>query len=107
MEQSINIPQVGQNNTPQPQTIVIQQADNKNGLGLAGFIMSITGIFLCWIPILSWLILIPSFLLSFIGQFRKPRTLAIIGAIISGLIIFIKFLLKACFWGGLMSLSML
>lgn len=106
MEQSINIPKVEQN-TPQTQTIIIQQPGNKNGIGLAGFIMSITGLFLCWVPVLSWLLLIPSFLLSFIGQFRKPRTLAIIGAIVSGLIIFIKLLLKVGFWGGLMSLSML
>lgn len=107
MEQSINIPQVEQISNPQPQTIIIQQTGNKNGLGLTGFIMSITGLFLCWVPVLSWLLLIPSFLLSFIGQFRKPRTLAIIGAVLSGLIIFIKLLLKASFWGGLMSLSML
>ena len=105
MEQSIIIPQVEQQNTnPQPQTIIIQQTSNKNGIGLAGFIVSITGFFLCWVPVLSWLLLIPSFLLSF---FRKPRTLAIIGATISGLIIFIKLLLKASFWGSLMSLSML
>lgn len=107
MEQSINIPRVEQQNTNTPQTIIIQQTGNKNGLGLTGFIMSITGLFLCWVPILSWLLLVPSFLLSFIGQFRKPRTLAVIGAILSGLIIFIKLLLKASFWGGLMSLSML
>lgn len=107
MEQSINTPQVEQNTNPQAQTIVIQQSGNKNGIGLAGFIMSMTGLFLCWVPVLSWLLLIPSFLLSFIGQFRKPRTLAVIGAIVSGLIIFIKLLLKVGFWGGLMSLSML
>ena len=74
MEQSINIPQVEQNTTPQTQTFIIQQPGNKNGIGLAGFIMAITGLFLCWVPVLSWLLLIPSFLLSFIGQFRKPRT---------------------------------
>ena len=97
-----------QNTTPQPQTIIIQQqTGNRNGLGVAGFIMSITGLVLCWVPILSWLLLVPAFLLSFIGQFRKPRTMAVIGTIISGLIIFIKLLLKASFWGGLMSLSML
>lgn len=106
MEQSINTPQVEQNNN-MPQTVIIQQDSRKNGLGLAGFVMSVTGLVLCWVPVLSWLLLVPSFLLSFIGQFRKPRTLAIIGAIISGLIIFIKLLLKASFWGGLMSLSLL
>ena len=106
MEQSINNTQVEQNNST-PQTITIQQDSRKNGLGLAGFIMSVTGLVLCWVPVLSWLLLVPSFLLSFFGQFRKPRTLAIIGTIISGLVIFIKLLLKASFWGALMSLSML
>ena len=106
MEQSINNTQVEQNTT-RPQTIIIQQDSRKNGLGLAGFIMSVTGLVLCWVPVLSWLLLVPSFLLSFIGQFRKPRTMAIVGAIISGLVIFVKLLLKASFWGGLMSLSML
>ena len=105
MEQSINNTQVEQNNNT-PQTIIIQQESRKNGLGLAGFITSVTGLVLCWVPVLSWLLLVPSFLLSFIGQFRKPRTMAIIGAIISGLVIFVKLLLKASFWGGLMSLSM-
>ena len=47
MEQSINIPKVEQNTTPQTQTLIIQQPGNKNGIGLAGFIMSITGLFLC------------------------------------------------------------
>ncbi len=107
MEQHINT-QVEQNTNPQPQTIIIQQqTGNRNGLGLTGFIMSITGLVLYWVPVLCWLLLVPAFLLSFIGQFRKPRTMAIFGAIISGLIIFVKLLLKASFWGGLMSLSML
>ncbi len=106
MEQSINTTQIEQNTT-NPQTIVIQQQGSKNGLGLAGFIMSVTGLVFCWVPIISWFLLVPSFLLSFIGQFRKPRTMAIIGAIISGLVIFVKLLFKASFWGGLMSLSML
>lgn len=107
MEQPINT-QVEQNSKPQPQTIIIQQqTGNRNSLGLTGFIMSITGLVLCWVPVLSWLLLLPAFLLSFIGQFHKPRTMAIIGAIVSGLIIFVKLLLKASFWGGLMSLSML
>lgn len=105
MEQIINNPQVEQNSIPQ--TVIMQQENRKNGLGLAGFIMSLTGLVLCWVPVLSWLLLVPSFLLSFIGQFRKPRALAIIGAVISGLVILVKLLLSFGFWAGLMSLSML
>ena len=88
------------------QTIILKTRET-NGLGLAGFIASITGLILCWVPVLCWLLLIPAFLMSFIGQFRKPRTLAIIGAIISGVLIFIKLLLKVGFWGGLLSLALL
>ena len=89
-----------------PQTIILKTRET-NGLGLAGFITSITGLILCWVPVLCWLLLIPAFLMSFIGQFRKPRTLAIIGAIISGVLIFIKLLFKIGLWGGLLSLALL
>lgn len=55
----------------------------KNGLGLAGMIVAIVGLLLCWVPILNWIILTPAFILSFIGIFKKPRVLAIVGLVIS------------------------
>lgn len=103
MEQILNTPQVELTNTSE----INANVKSTNGLGLAGFITSITGLILCWVPVLCWLLLIPAFLMSFIGQFRKPRTLAIIGAIISGVLIFIKLLFKIGFWGGLLSLALL
>lgn len=78
---------------------------NKNTLGIAGFVLAITGLVLCWAPIICWLLLIPSFILSLIGVFQKPRTLALIGAILSGVIIFIKIIIKISFWSELLSLS--
>lgn len=87
------------------QTIIIkQEVSLKNGIGIAGFVMSITGLILCWVPIIKWLLLVPAFLLSFIGMFKKPRTLAIIGTIISALVIIIIMMIKASFVNALMSL---
>lgn len=81
------------------------QVNNKNVLGITGFVLAITGLVLCWAPIICWLLLIPSFILSLIGAFQKPRTLALIGAILSGVIIFIKIIIKISFWSELLSLS--
>ncbi len=87
------------------QTIIIkQEVSQKNGIGIAGFVMSITGLILCWVPIIKWLLLVPAFLLSFIGMFKKPSTLAIIGTIISALVIIIIMMIKASFVNALMSL---
>ena len=68
METINNTPATDQNNG---QTIIIkQEVPQKNGVGIAGFVMSITGLILCWVPIIKWLLLVPAFLLSFIGMFK-------------------------------------
>lgn len=82
----------------------IYQTVQKNGIGVAGFVMSITGLVLCWVPIIKWMLLIPALLLSFIGIFKKPWALAIVGSIVSALTIFTILLIKASFWGMVMSL---
>lgn len=79
----------------------------SNGLGLAGFIMSLTGLVLCWVPILKWILLLPAFILSLIGHKRSPGKLAAIGAIVSGLILIILILYKVLFWGSIMRLALL
>lgn len=87
------------------QPIMYQYEDaRKNGIGIAGFVMSITGLILCWVPIIKWLLLVPAFLLSFLGMFKKPKTLAIIGVLISALTILIIITIKASFYSALMSL---
>lgn len=87
------------------QTIIVNQAiPENNGIGVAGFVMSITGMILCWVPVLKWLLLTPAFILSFIGMFRKPRALAVIGTIISFLVIIILIAIKASFWSAIASL---
>lgn len=74
------------------QTIVINQTENKsNGLGTAGFVLALIGLFLSWVPILGWILWFLGLIFSSIGIFKKPRGLAIAGLVISliGLIILI------------------
>ena len=102
METINNTPASDQNNG---QTIIIkQEVPQKNGVGIAGFVMSITGLILCWVPIIKWLLLVPAFLLSFIGMFKKPRTLAVIGTIISALVILVIVIIKAAFFSAITSM---
>ena len=102
METINNTPATDPNNG---QTIIIkQEVPQKNGVGIAGFVMSITGLILCWVPIIKWLLLVPAFLLSFIGMFKKPRTLAVIGTIISALVILVIVIIKAAFFSAITSM---
>jgi hypothetical protein len=57
----------------------------SNGLGIAGFILALLACFLCWVPILGWVLWALGLLLSFIGVFKRPRGLAIAGLIISSI----------------------
>ncbi len=89
-----------------PQAAILKTRES-NGLGLAGFIMSLIGFVLCWVPILKWMLLLPAFILSLVGNKRSPSKLAAIGAIVSGLILIILILRKVLFWGSLMRIALL
>ena len=66
------------------QTINIHQQENKsNGIGTAGFVLSLIGLFFGWIPILGWVIWFLGGALSFAGLFKNPKGLAIGGLVIS------------------------
>ena len=66
------------------QTIVVnQQSQNSNGVGTAGFVLALITLFLCWVPILNWILWGLGLILSFVGVFFKPRGLAIAGLVIS------------------------
>ena len=69
--------------------ILIQQ--QKNGVGTAGFVLSLIALFLSWVPFLGWIIWVAGLILSAVGVFRQPKGLAIAGLVISliGLIILI------------------
>lgn len=83
-----------QNINPEVQTMVIRQDENRsNGIGTAGFVLSLMAIFVSWIPIFGWFVWFIGLILSFIGLFKAPRGLAIAGLVISliGVIILIVF----------------
>ena len=73
------------------QTIIVNQPENKrNGLGIAGFILALLGLFFSWIPIFGWIIWTLGLILSSIGVFKKPRGLAITGLVISIIVIILN-----------------
>lgn len=55
----------------------------KNGIGTAGFVCALIGLFVSWIPILGWILWLVGAILSVVGIFKKPRGLAIAGTVIS------------------------
>ena len=59
------------------------EVPSTNGVGTAGFILSLISLFLSWVPGVGWLMWFIGMFLSFIGIFKKPRGLAIVGFIIS------------------------
>lgn len=75
-------PQIIINNTIPPK---------KNGLGTAGFVLSLLGLLFCWIPFLNILLWILGLIFSIIGVTRMPKGLSIAGIVLSAvtLIVFI------------------
>ncbi len=69
------------------QNIYVQQAPVKksNGLGTAGFVLSLVALLMCWVPYLNFLLWLLGLIFSFIGVFKAPRGLAIAGLIISSI----------------------
>ena len=75
------------------QTVYVNQQSKSNGLGIAGFILALIGLFFSWVPVFGWVVWFLGLIFSFIGLFKKPRGLAIAGFIISliDLIILVAF----------------
>ncbi len=75
------------------QTVIInQQVRKTNGIGIAGFILALISLLICWIPILSWVLWVLGAIFSFVGLFKTPRGLAIAGTIISAVTLVILIL---------------
>ena len=80
----MNNQQSNQENLRHVQTILIREQRYKsNGLGTAGFITSLLGLLLSWVPVLGWILWLVGALLSLIGVFKSPRGLTITGIILS------------------------
>ncbi len=65
----------------QPTTIIVQQ--QSNGLGKAGFVFALLGLFFGWVPGIGWILWFLGTVLSFFGLFKAPRGMAFVGLIIS------------------------
>ena len=65
------------------QTVIIQQGSQSNGVGTAGFVLSLLSLIFSWVPGIGWFVWFLGFLLSFIGMFKSPRGLAVTGFLIS------------------------
>lgn len=74
-----------QPSTQQPQQqIIVNTVDKKsNGMGTAGFVLSLLGLIFCWAPVLNFILWILGLILSFVGCFKKPKGLAIAGLVLS------------------------
>ncbi len=80
----MNNQQSNQENLRHVQTILVREQRYKsNGLGTAGFITSLLGLLLSWVPVLGWILWLVGALLSLIGVFKSPKGLAITGLILS------------------------
>ena len=83
------------------QTVIINQTEsNKNGVGIAGFVLALIAIFLGWVPVLGWIIWVLGLILSFVGVFKKPRGMAIAGLVISLIGIILLLTVFAAILGG-------
>lgn len=79
-----------------PQSVYEPERKSKNVPGLLGFIFSLVSITTIWIPfihILAWILLIPAFILSIIGIFKRSKGLAIAGLAIATVAAILSFLL--------------
>ncbi|MDR2962235.1 MAG: hypothetical protein LBU90_01115 [Bacteroidales bacterium] len=65
------------------QVVVNVIKKQANGVGTAGFVLALLGVFTGWIPVLGWILWVLGLILSFAGVFKKPRGLAIAGLVIS------------------------
>lgn len=72
-------------NRTDPEKIVVikEEPPKTNGMGIAGFVVSLLTLLGCWVPILNWIMWFLGFLFSIIGIFKKPRGFAIAGLCIS------------------------
>ncbi|MGY1618347.1 DUF4190 domain-containing protein [Geodermatophilus sp. SYSU D00691] len=71
---------------PAPGYPVYAPAPPQNGVGIAGFVTGLTGLVLCWIPFLGFLLAGTGVALSAVGMNQGKRTGASTGLAIAGLV---------------------
>jgi hypothetical protein len=65
------------------EVISANQTEQKNVIGLVGMIIAIVALVFSMVPVLGWILWFFGELFSVIGLFKKPRTCAVIGFILS------------------------
>ena len=75
---------------------------SKNGMGTAGFVLSLLALVLCWIPVVDVILFLLGLAFSIVGVSLKNRKkgLAIAGLVISVVVLFIIFLVIASISNG-------
>ena len=61
----------------------VNNQDGKNGIGIAGFVLSIIAVFSSSVPVARWIVWILGFIFSIVGMTKKPRGWGVAGFIIS------------------------
>ena len=65
------------------EVVSANQTEQKNVIGLVGMIVAIVALVFSMVPVLGWILWLFGELFSVIGLFKKPRTCAVIGFILS------------------------
>ncbi len=63
--------------------IAAPQAQEKNGMGIAGFVLAMVALFSSWVPFARWIVWLLGLIFSLIGLGKQPKGFAIAGLIIS------------------------
>lgn len=63
--------------------ITALQAKEKNGMGIAGFVLAMVALFSSWVPFARWIVWLLGLIFSLIGLGKQPKGFAIAGLIIS------------------------
>ena len=65
------------------EVVSANQKEQKNVIGLVGMIVAIVALVFSTVPVLGWILWFFGELFSVIGLFKKPRTCAVIGFVLS------------------------
>ena len=63
--------------------ITAPQAQEKNGMGITGFVLAMVALFSSWVPFARWIVWLLGLIFSLIGLGKQPKGFAIAGLIIS------------------------
>lgn len=54
-----------------------------NGMGVAGFVLALISLFICWIPVVGWITWVLGAVFSFVGVLKPGKGLAIAGLVLT------------------------